>query len=138
MTTEPVTPEMLEVPEKIAHFMATLDESLIEDIFSEDDVTIIENFLPHVFAGEDAQERWTEAFRDHAAPLTDLLHRFAAPQDCSVHGNTAFFTLPTVWSGKNRGKPFCERGGWAFVLVRQSEMWRVKAYAWAVTETDRG
>ena len=48
-------------------------------------------------------------------------------------GALAYFVLPTTWTGKTHGQPFSEDGGWAFVLARDQDRWRIRSYAWAVT-----
>ena len=122
--------------ERLARFMATLDETHLKDIFA-DDVTIHENFAPFVFAGSDAVARWTSRFRDHAKNLSNLKHSFGAAQDFHTEGTLAYFALPTTWTGQSRGQAFHETGGWSFVLIRQNTAWRLKAYAWAVTSYEK-
>jgi hypothetical protein len=116
----------------VAAFMATLDDTLLADCFA-NDVVIVENFAPYVFRGADAVGRWRAGFREHAATLAGLVVAFGTPQDFSRAGDTAYFVLPTIWTGRTGGKPFEEQGGWSFVLERQDEGWRVACYAWAVT-----
>jgi hypothetical protein len=126
--------ELLALPMALASFMKTLDDRYLVDVFREGDVTIIENFSPFIFAGADAVPRWVEGFRDHAVGLTGLEFRFGDAQDFSATQSEAFFTLPTTWTGQTEGVAFEENGGWAFVLCRQNEAWRLKGYAWAVTQ----
>jgi hypothetical protein len=131
---------MMAGPERITRFIETGGEAAVDDIFADDEVTIVENFAPHVFAGPGAVERWARAMRGHLEGSSGLRHSFGPACDFSVDGDLAYFSLPTRWQGVARGRPFHERGGWAFVLVRSGAAWRVKSYAWAVTEfsADRG
>ena len=50
---EPPGPDaaMLAPPEALARFLESIDKSLLDGLFSEDDVTILENFPPHLFQG---------------------------------------------------------------------------------------
>jgi ketosteroid isomerase-like protein len=116
----------------VADFMRTPDAAPIADVFA-DDVVIVENFAPYIFRGPSAAARWQAGFREHAATLSDLRNRFGEAQDFSRTGDTVYFVLPTTWTGQTRGKPFVEEGGWAFVLERRGEGWRIASYAWAVT-----
>ncbi len=124
---------MMAVPNAIAGFIATGDEALLRDVFSDDGVTIVENFAPYLFEGRDAVARWKEGMKAHATGLESLRPKFGDPQDFSVDGNRAFFTLPTNWRGMIHGTPFYEEGGWAFLLVREGDRWRLRSYGWAVT-----
>lgn len=134
MTLATPEPEMLAAAARIARFMETLDDGALEGVFA-DHVTIIENFAPHIFAGDCAVARWAAGFRAHAAGISNLKHAFGAPQDYAVQDDLAFFTLPTTWTGTSHGAKFSEQGGWAFVFVRQNNRWRIQGYGWAVTAT---
>jgi hypothetical protein len=125
---------MLAGPHAIARFIVTRDEAALAGVFADRDVTIVENFAPHVFAGPDAVANWQEGMGAHLNEVSGLEHRFGPACDFSRTGPLAFFTLPTEWKGLARGRRFQERGGWAFVLVELGAEWRVKSYAWAVTE----
>lgn len=117
---------------EVAAFMRTLDDSHIAHSFAAD-VTILENFAPYIFRGPNAVADWMEGFRGHAEGLSDLAVSFGAAQDYSSDGATAFFTLPTQWTGRAHTRAFAEDGGWSFVLHREGGEWRIAAYGWSVT-----
>ena len=125
---------MLAGPTRIAHFIETREDAAIAEVFAENEVTIIENFAPHVFAGSGAVAAWRDAMLEHLGATSGLEHSFGPACDFTHNEDEAFFTLPTKWRGMARGRPFIENGGWAFVLARNGGTWRVKAYAWAVTD----
>jgi hypothetical protein len=129
---------MIAGPQGIARFIATRDDAALAGVFAESDVTIIENFAPHVFAGPDAVADWRQAMLAHLDGLSGLEFSFGDARDFSRAGPLAFLTLPTEWRGLARGRRFREHGGWAFVLVEAGGDWRVRAYAWAVTEISAG
>lgn len=126
--------QMMALVEAVASFMETLEDDHLSGVFCDGPVTIIENFEPHIFVGCDAVSDWKEGFRSHAEGLSDLCHTFGPPQDFSSSKEAAFFTLPTIWTGRTNGDTFREAGGWAFVFGRQMSDWRIKGYGWAVTE----
>ncbi len=123
---------MLAPIERIAGFIVTGEEACLS-AFADEGVTILENFAPHLFSGPGAVGRWAQAMRAHTSSLSDLAHRFGPACDFRVEEDRAFFTLPTHWSGAANGRRFQEDGGWAFLLVRQGDKWRVLSYGWPVT-----
>ncbi|HEY2483223.1 MAG TPA: hypothetical protein VGI30_13660 [Caulobacteraceae bacterium] len=125
---------MMAGPESIARFIGTGEEAALAGVFAERDVAILENFAPHVFAGPEAVASWTRAMRTHLEGVSGLKHSFGPACDFARSGELTFFSLPTEWTGLSRGRRFRERGGWAFVLIARETGWRVRNYAWAVTE----
>jgi hypothetical protein len=130
--------EMMAGPQAIARFIATGDESVLAGVFADRDIAIVENFAPHAFTGPDAIASWTRAMRGHLEGVSELRHSFGEACDFSRAGELAFFSLPTQWTGMARGRRFRERGGWAFALIASDGAWRVRNYAWAVTEITAG
>jgi len=124
--------EMLALVAKIARFIATGDDAML-DAFAGNGVVILENFAPHLFSGPDAVAQWAKGMREHAATLANLRPSFGPAQDFASDGAHAFFSLPTHWQGTSNGRPFHEDGGWSFLLVREGGHWRVQSYGWAVT-----
>ena len=70
----------------------------------------------------------------HLSGVTALRHRFGEPHNFSRSGDQVFLSLPTEWSGFIDGRAFTEKGGWCFVLTKQTHEWRIRNYGWAVTE----
>ena len=124
---------MLAPPEALARFLESIDESLLDGLFSEDDVTILENFPPHLFQGQAGLGAWRRLMATHAGKIEQLRHRFGAAQDYAAIADQVFFTLPTIWTGIRDGASFTEHGGWSFLLVREAGRWRIRAHGWAVT-----
>jgi hypothetical protein len=118
---------------RLARFMVTLHESNLAGVFA-DDLTIVENFAPFLFRGDGAAQRWRAGFIEHARTLSALAPAFDAAQDFSREDQTAYFVLPTTWTGKSHGRPFIEKGGWSFILTHTTGEWRIAAYAWSVIE----
>ena len=129
------TEDMLAPIRILARFIATAEEAGLQDAFAAEDVVVVENFAPFVFAGPDAFARWREGFRSHVDRdgLSELQWRFGEAQDFAHEGETVYFVLPTTWTGRTHGRAFSEHGGWAFVLDEDLGRWRIRSYAWAVT-----
>jgi hypothetical protein len=129
---------MLDLAQRVARFIETLDDADIAGVFADRDVVIIENFAPYRFEGPKAVMSWAAGMRAHRVDTADLVHAFGTPQDFMRAGDRAFFSLPTTWKGTYCGTAFTETGGWAFVLVNTADApgtpsWRVQSYGWAVT-----
>ena len=123
---------MMAAPEALARFLETGDTALLDDVFSTGDVTILENFPPHVFNGQDDLARWKALMAAHVGAIGELRHTFGPPQDFGLTGDTVHFTLPTHWTGVRDGVTFKELGGWTFVQLREADQWRIRSYGWAV------
>ena len=127
--TEP-DPDMLALAAGIARFIASGDDKDLDGVFARE-VTIIENFPPHIFRDV---ATWRDAMRRHIHALSDMAFAFAPAVDFSVHDDCAYFCVPVTWTGKLHGKLFRELGGKSIVLRQEGGAWRVAAYAWAVVE----
>lgn len=127
-------PAMMTAPEALARFLETGDAALLDGVFSDNDVTILENFPPHVFNGQAGLTEWKALMAQHVGAINGLRHTFEPPQDFGLTGDTVHFTLPTRWTGVRDGQPFSELGGWTFVQVREADRWRIRSYGWAVVD----
>ena len=128
---------MMAAPETLARFLETADGTVLRGVFSTGEVTILENFPPHVFTGQDGLAHWRGLMARHVGAIGDLRHLFGSPQDFARTGDTAYFSLPTRWTGVRDGKAFDEHGGWSFVLVFEDDAWRIRAYGWSVVSFAR-
>ena len=127
-------PAMMAAPEALARFLETGDVALLDGVFSDGEVTILENFPPHVFNGQAGLAQWKALMATHVGAIADLRHTFEPPQDFGLAGDIVHFTLPTRWCGVRDSKAFSELGGWTFVQVREADCWRIRSYGWAVVE----
>jgi hypothetical protein len=123
---------MMAGPKALARFLETGDPDVLEGVFSGGEVTILENFAPHVFSGQDGLAHWRDLMARHVGAIGDLRHAFGAPQDFARTGDLVYFSLPTRWTGVRDGKPFDEHGGWSFVQVFEDGRWRIRSYGWSV------
>ena len=123
---------MMAAPEALARFLETGDATLLDCVFSDGEVTILENFPPHVFNGQAGLAEWKALMARHVGAIDQLRHTFEPPQDFGLTGDTVHFTLPTHWTGVRDGVPFKELGGWTFVQIREAGGWRIRSYGWAV------
>jgi hypothetical protein len=123
---------MMARPEAMARFLETADEGVLRGVFSTGEVTILENFPPHVFAGQAGLAHWQDLMARHVTAIADLRHAFGQAQDFGRTDDTVYFSLPTRWTGVRDGEPFDEHGGWSFVQVLEDGDWRIRAYGWSV------
>lgn len=128
---------MMAAPETLARFLETADEGVLDGVFSTSDLVILENFPPHVFTGQEGLAHWRGLMARHVGAIGDLRHGFGPPQDFGRTGDTVYFSLPTRWIGVRDGKAFDEHGGWSFVLVLESDRWRIRAYGWSVVSFEQ-
>jgi hypothetical protein len=124
---------MMAGPETLARFLETADEGVLAGVFSTGDVTILENFPPHLFTGQPGLDHWRGLMARHVGAIADLRHTFGQAQDFVRTGGTVYFSLPTRWTGVRDGKPFEEHGGWSFLLALEGGAWRIRSYGWSVT-----
>lgn len=133
---ENIDPALLAPIEKIARFIETGDKAFLS-AFASEGVVIIENFPPHLFQGADAVERWSQNIIAWHEPPSDLVlkHSFGTVQDLRVdeEAGLAFLSIVTHWVIEEGDESFEEDGGWAFVLVKEDDAWKVRSYGWAVT-----
>jgi hypothetical protein len=129
-----VTPDdaMMAVAERLAQSVEQGDVSLLDGLFARGDVTIVENFPPHVFSGQDGVRSWAMLMRRRVENIVQLRHVFGRPQDFTRSETGVYFSLPTRWSGVQDGHPFTELGAWGFLLVEQNGGWRIRAYSWGL------
>jgi len=127
---------MLAPVERLARFMSGTRDQLAE-LFTAVGVSVFDNRSPFVFAGPDAAERWAATFLGGHQGYEELRHQFGPAQDFQHLGERAYFSLPTTWTWRRRGRSFHETGGWAFVLRREGDAWKIESHGWAVTSFTR-
>lgn len=126
---------MMRAPEVAAQFVDTLNEAGLREAFASDGVVIVDNTAPYVFVGAHAVEEWAATLRSHLQAIENLRHHFGPPQEFSITGNKAYFSMPVTWTEVYFGKPVTEKGAWVFVMLREGGEWKIKTSVWGRTET---
>ncbi len=125
---------MMESVTALANYMAHVNGAVLPKVFVNDGLTIVEDFAPFIFTGEDAAAQWDRGYRQHAIPLRDLKFSFGPPNAFERTGDRVYFVLPTTWSGIYKDRQFEEHGAWSFVLKNTAGQWRILAYGWGATD----
>src|SRR5258708_35626794 len=97
---------MMVGPESIARFIETGEAAALAGVFT-DEVIIIGNFAPYVFAGPKAVALWLEGMRAHLEGTSGVDHPFGGACAYGRAGGAALFPLPNRSDGpaRRRGVP---------------------------------
>ncbi len=91
--------------------------------------SIIDEFAPHHWNSFSDWLRDAGAFFK-ANGVTDLHIALGKPTDTQIGAHEAYLVVPTVLTSKTHGKATTERGIFTFALVKNSDGWRIAAWAW--------
>ena len=96
-------------------------------------VTIVDEFAPHLWTGPHAPQAWAAAYSRHAQAtgVTDGLVKYGTPTRAQVEGSLAYVIVPTVYLYKEHGKPVAEEGQMTFVLVAAAGGWKIRSWTWS-------
>jgi len=97
------------------------------------DVTIVDEFAPHLWTGPHAPQAWAAAYGKHAQAtgVTDGLVKYGTPTRTQIEGSVAYVIVPTVYLYKEHGNPFAEEGQMTFVLVAERGRWKIRSWTWS-------
>jgi hypothetical protein len=100
------------------------------------DITIIDEFAPHLWTGPQAAQNWAADYDKHAAAtgVTDGNVKYSSVIVSNIEGDVAYVIVPTVYNYKEKGKAMTEKGNMAFVMVNQSGSWKIRAWTWTGTK----
>lgn len=130
---------MMSLARRILEFMVSRDLSMLDNVFCQDElVSLLDSFFPYFYEGKGAVSDWSSGFLRHAANLYDLKYEVGSPKEFSMREGGVFFSLPVKWTGNADGRTFVELGGMALVLRLEADLYKVRHYAWAVTEFQFG
>jgi ketosteroid isomerase-like protein len=97
------------------------------------EITIIDEFAPHVWMGPKAAQDWAAEYDKHALAtgVTDGKVTYSAPTRVEVEGDVAYVVMPTLYVYKEHGKPMAEKGQITAVLNKQAGAWKMRGWTWA-------
>lgn len=95
-------------------------------------VTIVDEFAPHIWSGPDAAHQWAEAYDKHAQAtgVADGMVTYGKPTRTEVDGDVAYVVMPTVYNYKEHGKPLREEGQMTVVLNHEAGSWKIRSWTW--------
>ena len=100
--------------------------------YASGNITIMDEFAPHLWAGRNAAHTWAADYDKHATAtgVSDGSVKYGDATRTDVAGDLAYVVIPTVYSYKDHGKPTQEEGQMTFVLHRGSGGWKIRAWTW--------
>jgi ketosteroid isomerase-like protein len=96
-------------------------------------ITIVDEFAPHLWTGPNAHRAWAADYDKHAAAtgVTDGLVKYSAPTRSEIEGDLAYVVFPTVYLYKEHGKPLAEEGQVTMVLHAETGGWKIRSWTWS-------
>ena len=97
------------------------------------DISIIDEFAPHLWTGPNAAHAWAAEYDKHAAAtgVSDGSVTYRAPTRKEIAGDLAYVIVPTVYLYKEHGKAMAEEGQIAVVLHMEGGGWKMRAWTWS-------
>ena len=101
--------------------------------YAKGDITIIDEFAPHVWLGANAAQDWAADFEKNAKAtgVSDAKVTYSAAVRTEVEGDVAYVVMPTGYVYKLKGKPMEEKGQITVVLHKEAGAWKMRGWAWA-------
>src|ERR1700760_582546 len=86
--------------------------------YAKGDITIIDEFAPHVWMGPHAAQDWAADFDKNAKAtgVTDAKVTYSAAVRTEIEGDAAYVVMPTGYVYKLKGTPMEEKGQITVVL----------------------
>jgi hypothetical protein len=97
------------------------------------DISIIDEFAPHLWTGPNAAHAWAAEYDKHAAAagVSDGSVTYRAPTRKEIEGDLAYVIVPTVYLYKEHGRAMAEEGQIAVVLHMEGGGWKMRAWTWS-------
>lgn len=101
--------------------------------YAKGDITIIDEFAPHVWMGPHAAQDWAADFDKNAKAtgVTDPKVTYGAATRTEIEGDVAYVVMPTGYVYKLQGKPMEEKGQLTVVLHKEAGGWKMRGWTWS-------
>jgi hypothetical protein len=96
------------------------------------DITIVDEFAPHLWTGPQAAQQWVADYDTHAKAtgVSDGIVQWSAPTRSEIEGDLAYVIVPTVYLYKEHGEPMAEEGQLITVLHAEAGGWKIRSWTW--------
>jgi hypothetical protein len=131
-----LSPAVMEAMRPIRQFLDGINTGKLDSAMAayvHGDITIIDEFAPHVWIGPNAPRTWVEDFaRDSAAHGQSEGHvRYGRPARAEIGADAAYVIIPTLYTYKLHGAPMAEEGQMTYVLGHETAGWKIKGWTWS-------
>lgn len=96
------------------------------------DISIIDEFPPHLWQGKGAPQAWAADYVKHATAtgVTDGLVKIGDATREVVEADDAYVIVPALYTYKEKGVAMAEEGQMTYVLHGVSGAWKISAWTW--------
>lgn len=94
------------------------------------DVSIIDEFPPHIWRGPKAFQTWLADFAKDKT-VTEPVMTLGKTTRADVSADRAYLVVPATFTFKSKGEPMREPGQFVFVVRKAAGAWKIAAWAWA-------
>ncbi|HUX45321.1 MAG TPA: nuclear transport factor 2 family protein [Terracidiphilus sp.] len=96
------------------------------------DITIVDEFAPHLWTGPHAAQDWAADYEKHAKAtgVTDGLVKYGNPTRTEIEGDVAYVIMPTMYVYKEYGTAMAEEGQITVVLHLEAGKWKMRGWTW--------
>lgn len=103
------------------------------DTYAAGDVTIVDEFAPHLWIGPHAARDWAAAYDKHAQAtgVSDGRVTYKKATRIEVEGDVAYVIVPTVYLYKEHGKAMQEEGQITAVMHKEQGGWKIRSWTWS-------
>ena len=97
------------------------------------DITIVDEFAPHLWTGSQAAQQWVADYDTHAKAtgVSDGMVQYGAPTRNEIQDDLAYVIVPTVYLYKEHGQHMAEEGQLTFVLHAEAGAWKIRSWIWS-------
>ena len=124
-------PEVIAVVDKALNAPLKGDMAAFRDQYAPD-CMFVDEFAPFLWTGPGALDRW---LMSGGRMYQETQHKdgkaaFGPPRYVYVSGDRAFLVEPVEGDATVHGKPYGQKGAFAFSLVRTDGRWRITSQTW--------
>ena len=101
--------------------------------YAKGDITLVDEFAPHIWSGPQAVQNWAADYDKHATAtgVTEGKVTYGKTTRTEITGDLAYVVIPTVYLYKEKGKPLQEEGQITAVLHLEQNTWKIRSWTWA-------
>ena len=109
------------------------DMNAASAMYAKGNITIVDEFAPHLWSGPHAAQDWAADFDKNAKAtgVTDPKVTYAAATRVQTEGDLAYLVMPTGYEYKLKGTPMEEKAQLVVVLHKETGGWKLRGWAWS-------